>query len=117
MHLKRGEVDTILGSLNHTDLPAVETCSEKIRSLFLNATLPQEVADKIRASFRYLDARFVAVRSSATAEDSANAAWAGQLESYLNTTEETLLENVKKCWASLFTPRAIFYRFEKGLQQ
>ncbi|MCC6221792.1 MAG: hypothetical protein IT291_11185 [Deltaproteobacteria bacterium] len=113
----REEVDAILGSLNHTDLTAVQTCSEKIRSLFLNATLPQEVTDKIRASFRYLNARFVAVRSSATAEDSANAAWAGQLESYLNTTEETLLENVRKCWASLFTPRAIFYRFEKGLQQ
>jgi len=57
------------------------------------------------------------VRSSATAEDSASAAWAGQLESYLNTTEENLLENVKKCWASLFTPRAIFYRFEKDLHK
>ena len=59
----------------------------------------------------------MAVRSSATAEDSASAAWAGQLESYLNTTEETLLESVKKCWASLFTPRAIFYRFEKELHK
>jgi pyruvate, water dikinase len=39
------------------------------------------------------------------------------LESYLNTTRVTLLNNVKKCWASLFTPRAIFYRFEKGLQK
>ena len=56
-------------------------------------------------------------RSSATAEDSASAAWAGQLESYLNITEENLLENVKKCWASLFTPRAIFYRFEKDLHK
>ncbi|MEI6588262.1 MAG: PEP/pyruvate-binding domain-containing protein, partial [Candidatus Moraniibacteriota bacterium] len=51
----------------------------------------------------------------ATAEDGAQAAWAGQLESYLNTTQKTLLENVQKCWASLFTPRAIFYRFEKKL--
>jgi len=57
----------------------------------------------------------VAVRSSATAEDSSSAAWAGQLDSFLNTTEKTLLANVQKCWASLFTPRAIFYRFEKGL--
>lgn len=44
-------------------------------------------------------------------------AWAGQLESYLNITEEYLLENIKKCWASLFTPRAIAYRFEKGLDK
>ena len=55
------------------------------------------------------------MRSSATAEDSSAAAWAGQLDTFLNTTEETLLENIKRCWASLFTPRAIFYRFEKGL--
>ncbi len=55
----------------------------------------------------------VAVRSSATAEDSSSAAWAGQLDSFLNTTESDLREKVQRCWASLFTPRAIFYRFEK----
>jgi len=55
------------------------------------------------------------VRSSATAEDSSAAAWAGQLDSFLNTNEDTLLNNVQRCWASLFTPRAIFYRFEKKL--
>src|SRR3989338_8858866 len=72
-------------------------------------------AFEIFKSFKRLGAKYVAVRSSATSEDSASAAWAGQLESYLNTTEKNLLENVKKCWASLFTPRAIFYRFEKNL--
>jgi len=55
------------------------------------------------------------VRSSATAEDSSVASWAGELESYLNTTKTDLLKNVKKCWSSLFTPRAIFYRYEKKL--
>ncbi len=58
---------------------------------------------------------FVAVRSSATAEDSSVASWAGELETYLNTTRENVLERVKKCWSSLFTPRAIFYRHEKNL--
>ena len=67
-----------------------------------------------KVNFKNIGAKFVAVRSSATSEDSSTAAWAGQLESYLNTTEETLLENVKKCWASLFTPRAIFYRKENS---
>lgn len=57
----------------------------------------------------------VAVRSSATAEDSKSASWAGELESYLNVEKENLLESIKKCWASLFTPRAIVYRNEKGL--
>lgn len=58
---------------------------------------------------------FVAVRSSATAEDSAVASWAGELETYLNTTRENVVERVRTCWSSLFTPRAIFYRHEKKL--
>ena len=67
------------------------------------------------AAFQNLDAPFVAVRSSATAEDGTEHAWAGQLDSYLNVTAENLLQKIQHCWASLFTPRAIFYRFEKGL--
>ncbi|OGL67585.1 hypothetical protein A3B21_03155 [Candidatus Uhrbacteria bacterium RIFCSPLOWO2_01_FULL_47_24] len=59
----------------------------------------------------------VAVRSSATAEDSSQASWAGELESYLNTTEKVLLGNVKQCWSSLFTPRALVYRNEKGMHK
>lgn len=80
------------------------------------AQMPADIAGEIKKSFKDLDAEFVAVRSSATAEDSASAAWAGQLDSYLNTTEAELLKNVQRCWASLFTSRAIFYRFEKELQ-
>lgn len=59
----------------------------------------------------------VAVRSSATAEDSSQAFWAGELETYLNVTKKNLVGMVKKCWASLFTPRAIVYRNEKGLHK
>ncbi len=61
------------------------------------------------------DELFVAVRSSATAEDSSVASWAGELETYLNITRGNILERVKQCWSSLFTPRAIFYRHEKDL--
>lgn len=85
---------------------------EKIRASILSSEMPREIASEIEGAFDKLGAKFVAVRSSATAEDGAAAAWAGQLETYLNTTEENLLENVRKCWASLFTPRAIFYRKE-----
>jgi len=60
--------------------------------------------------------KLVAVRSSATAEDSSTASWAGELDTYLNTTEKNLIGRVKDCWSSLFTARAIFYRFEKGLR-
>lgn len=109
------EIDSILHSVDHKEIHTIEDASEKIKVLILGAEIPQDIACEIQKFFKKLNSKFVAVRSSATAEDSASAAWAGQLESYLNTTEENLLENVRKCWASLFTPRAIFYRFEKRL--
>ena len=110
------ELDAILDQdVNRQEMRTVELASEKIKHLILSAKMPEDIAQEILSNFNTLDAEFVAVRSSATAEDSSSAAWAGQLESYLNTTEETLLENVQKCWASLYTPRAIFYRFEKGM--
>jgi len=111
------EINAILDSVNHKEMYTVENASEKIEALILKAEIPSEVGSEIKNFFKSLNTKYVAVRSSATAEDSASAAWAGQLESYLNTTEEILLENVKKCWASLFTPRAIFYRFEKDLHK
>ncbi|MFH1621349.1 MAG: PEP/pyruvate-binding domain-containing protein [Patescibacteria group bacterium] len=109
------EIDAILRSVDHQKIHTIENASEKITNLLMRLEMPYDLAQKIQKSFKELDAKFVAVRSSATAEDSSEAAWAGQLESYLNTTKEDLLENIKKCWASLFTSRAIFYRFEKGL--
>jgi phosphoenolpyruvate synthase/pyruvate phosphate dikinase len=109
------EIDTILHSVNHEEIHTVEAASEKIQALILAADMPKDIRREIVASFKKLGAKYVAVRSSATAEDSSAAAWAGQLDSFLNTTEAKLLENVKRCWASLFTPRAIFYRFEKKL--
>jgi len=109
------EISSILHSVNHNEIHTVESASEKIKALILSAKIPEDITNEIQMFFNDLDAKYVAVRSSATAEDSATAAWAGQLESYLNTTSEMLLENIKKCWASLFTPRAIFYRFEKKL--
>lgn len=111
------EIDSILHSVNHKEIHTVENASEKIKALILDAKISKDISDEIQKSFKKLGSKYVAVRSSATAEDSASAAWAGQLESYLNTTKENLLENIKKCWASLFTPRAIFYRFEKELHR
>ncbi len=84
---------------------------------FYGFTFPEDLTKKILAEFKKLKTKYVAVRSSATAEDSASAAWAGQLESYLNTTEKNLIKSIEKCWASLYSPRAIFYRSEKGLSK
>ncbi len=109
------EIDAILDNVDHNTISSVDEASEKIKALILDAKMPEEIEKEIEAGFKVLNAPFVAVRSSATSEDSAAAAWAGQLDTFLNTTEKTLLQKVKRCWASLFTPRAIFYRFEKGL--
>ncbi|MFH0970398.1 MAG: PEP/pyruvate-binding domain-containing protein [Candidatus Diapherotrites archaeon] len=111
----KADIDSILHKVNHLEMESVERASEKIQSLILTQTLPVDLQEEILSHFNELNSPFVAVRSSATAEDSSSAAWAGQLDTFLNTTKDKLLENMKKCWASLFTSRAIFYRFEKGL--
>lgn len=109
------EIDAILEKVNNKEIHTVDSASEKIKGLILSREIPQDIKSEIEKFFKELDCKYVAVRSSATAEDGAEHAWAGQLDSFLNTTESNLLDKVKHCWASLFTPRAIFYRFEKGL--
>lgn len=109
------EIDATLNTVNNNEIHTVEFASEKIKELIFSREIPDKIKTEVVQHFKELGAEFVAVRSSATAEDGKDHAWAGQLDSYLNVTEESLLEKVKHCWASLFTPRAIFYRFEKGL--
>lgn len=109
------EIQTILSHVDLNIVHTIEDASEKIQYLILNAEISEPIITEIRYQFKKLDSEFVAVRSSATAEDGAEHAWAGQLSSFLNVTEEMLVEKVQECWASLFTTRAIFYRFEKGL--
>lgn len=111
------EVDAALHAVDHRDMATVESASEKLQALIRKARMPKDIAAAVMESFTKLQAPLVAVRSSATAEDSSSAAWAGQLDTFLNTTKATLLTNVQRCWASLFTPRAIFYRFEKKLHK
>lgn len=110
------EVEAQLDKVNYDDVASVERASTTLHDLIHDARFPKELEEKILEAFGTLGAEFVAVRSSATAEDSSTASWAGELESYLNTTRDVLLGNVKKCWASLFTPRAIVYRNEKGMR-
>jgi len=89
-----------------------------IRTLILDAKFPPDLEDAIRQAYRDMRARgggTVAVRSSATAEDLPEASFAGQLETYLNIEgEDALLAACKKCFASLFTDRAISYRENHG---
>jgi pyruvate,water dikinase len=98
-----------------------DVASKKIRELIEKTPMPRDIERAIRIAYANLNNRFslketfVAVRSSATAEDLPDASFAGQQETYLNVKgPNDLLEKVVKCWSSLFTPRAIFYRNEKG---
>jgi len=109
------EIATTLKKTKYKEMDSVEEASEKIRDMIADTKFPEDLGQKILADFKQLKASLVAVHSSATAEDSSVASWAGELESYLNVTDKNLLDSVKKCWSSLFTPRAIFYRFEKKL--
>lgn len=109
------EIDAQLQKINYQDTNSVDRYSNVIRDIIRDTKMPRDLGELFLREFKKLKAKFVAVRSSATAEDSDVASWAGELESYLNTTEKTLLKNIKLCWSSLFTPRAIFYRYEKNL--
>jgi pyruvate,water dikinase len=98
-----------------------EEASRKIRELIESTPMPKEIEEAIRDAYAQLNMRtnipevFVAVRSSATAEDLPDASFAGQQETFLNVKGvDELLGKTVKCWSSLFTPRAIFYRTQKG---
>ena len=109
------EIRARLGEVDPGDTNTVDRASNVLRDVIHDTPMPQDLTDEILKAFDELGAEHVAVRSSATAEDSAVASWAGELETYLNTTREDVVERVRTCWSSLFTPRAIFYRYEKNL--
>ena len=106
---------------NPNDPRLYEVASKKIRELIETTPVPKEIENAIKAAYEELCQKlnangvFVAVRSSATAEDLPDASFAGQQETYLNVYgAEEVLRSAVRCWSSLFTPRAIFYRTEKG---
>ncbi|TFB96148.1 phosphoenolpyruvate synthase [Cryobacterium sp. HLT2-28] len=103
--------------LFHSGEASLRATGDALRELFLGGEFPEEIADDIRSSYRELSEKSgqanlaVAVRSSATAEDLPDASFAGQQETFLNVTgERDLLDACRRCYASLFTDRAISYR-------
>ncbi|MFW5917069.1 MAG: phosphoenolpyruvate synthase [Halorubrum sp.] len=100
------------------DSAALREAEETAETLILDAPLPDDVREEILERYRSMgvdgEEAFVAVRSSATAEDLPDSSFAGQQETFLNVREEALIRRVKECWASLFTQRAIYYRQQRG---
>ena len=113
-------LDKLLRELDKTDFSNLEIIGGKIRDLMLAGALPKKLKLAIEQGFQFLIKKYgnsisLAVRSSATAEDLPQASFAGQQESYLNVTGvEQLLAACQKCYASLFTDRAIKYREDQG---
>ena len=100
------------------DSAALREAEERAAELILETPLPDSVREEILSEYRAMgedgEEAFVAVRSSATAEDLPDSSFAGQQETFLNVREDDLLRRVKECWASLFTQRAIYYRQQRG---
>ncbi|HPG72604.1 MAG TPA: PEP/pyruvate-binding domain-containing protein, partial [Syntrophales bacterium] len=114
------KIKEVLKDLDTHDIRNLSARGKKVRSLIYNAEMPGDLRDEIVKAYRRLCEEYgentdVAVRSSATAEDLPDASFAGQQETFLNIRgEEALIDACKRCFASLFTDRAISYRFDKG---
>ncbi|MDC9004264.1 phosphoenolpyruvate synthase [Mycobacterium marinum] len=109
-----------LDDLDADDVTALARKGKRAREIVYGAGLPEDLASEIVAAYRIMQEEYgedvsLAVRSSATAEDLPTASFAGQQETFLNIKgEESLLDACRRCFASLFTDRAIHYRVDQG---
>jgi len=115
------KIKEVLSDLDTKNMKNLMIRGRRVRQIILNAKIPKEIESEIIKNYKRLSKQYgdkytdVAVRSSATAEDLPDASFAGQQETFLNVTgEKDLLIACKKCFASLFTNRAISYREDKG---
>ena len=128
------EIQEILDKIDYDNYDSIVKAAKDIQTLIKTEEIPKDIKFEIKSAYDsmyktsfelpkkamdYINAirtpPFVAVRSSATAEDLPNASFAGQQETYTNVKgDENVIEAVQKCWASLFTPRAIFYRHKNN---
>lgn len=105
-----------LAMLKAEDRERIGEVSRKIRQIIMDAEIPGDVVKAVTHYLsRYGEEHAYAVRSSATAEDLPHASFAGQQDTYLNIIgTEAVLQHISKCWASLFTDRAVIYRMQNG---
>ncbi|GEP98484.1 phosphoenolpyruvate synthase [Chitinophaga cymbidii] len=113
------ELDHLLDELTHfkaEDRKQISAVSAKIRMIIESTPIPADIAEEIAVYLAKFDEHDAfAVRSSATAEDLPAASFAGQQDTYLNITgKAAILQHINKCWASLFTDRAVIYRIQNG---
>ncbi|MBI2129102.1 hypothetical protein HYU07_02585 [Candidatus Woesearchaeota archaeon] len=108
------KIQKMLKALDVENTGQLNKTAEKVRELIMKSRMPKNLVEDIKKQYSAMN-DFVAVRSSATAEDLPDASFAGQQETFLNVKgEKEVLEAVQKCFASLFTPRAIYYRVKNN---
>ncbi|MHA1907790.1 MAG: PEP/pyruvate-binding domain-containing protein [Candidatus Thorarchaeota archaeon] len=112
----QSEISDALSTIDYDSLDSIKAASDSITTAIQSLTIDDGILHEVKASYQGVGQSRVAVRSSATAEDMAEASFAGQYETYLNIQgESSLLKKVKNCYSSLWTPRAISYRQSKGI--
>lgn len=115
------QIKNILDDADLSNVEIIQQVSLQIKKLIIQAKMPDDLAHQIRSYYGKLSGlrdKYVAIRSSATAEDLPEASFAGQQATYLNIKgADEVVDHVKKCWASLFETRAIFYRREQKFDQ
>jgi pyruvate,water dikinase len=120
------KISSIIEGFDKESTKDLQERAEKIQKLIMETPLPEELSKEVLENYKKLAEKsgtpleklYVAVRSSATAEDLAGASFAGQQSTYLNVLgDKNVLDSLLKCWASLFGARAIYYREEQGFGQ
>ena len=133
----KNKIKELLKRIDYENTKQIEEITKEIRELIINSKFPEEMQEEIFEAYESLGAGdldkakggaieilksssepiFVAVRSSATTEDLATASFAGQQDTFVNIKGKSeLLKHIKKCFASLFTARATYYRNKKGFK-
>lgn len=118
---KNAEIQSLLDRLSllkADDRDGIGEISAQIRTLIEGIAIPQGIEDEVTRHLEHLGENYAyAVRSSATAEDLPTASFAGQQDTYLNILgKDAILQHISKCWASLFTDRAVTYRIQNGFE-
>lgn len=110
-------INKSLDEINYNNFETIEKCSETIQNAIERSSLPSQLVDELKLKYEGYSSNSLAVRSSATAEDLSTASFAGQYDTYLNLYEfDQILKYIKKCFASIWTNRAISYRHENKIQ-
>lgn len=109
------QIESLLRELREKQMNNVDKISNQIQILVASIIVSKEMESEILNAFDSLGTKYAAVRSSSSSEDQEHYSWAGEFETYTFVTKANLIENIVRCWASLYAPRALIYAHKHGL--